>query len=71
MNSWNLELYEFKNDGMAPSKRHSTLVSLIFILNCISKTSVIKTDIIKLILLILTVCCANYGLPRHEIPVAR
>ena len=33
MNSWNLELREFENDGMAPSKRHSssTLVSLIFI----------------------------------------
>ena len=31
----NLELHEFKNDGMAPLKHPSTLVSLIFILNFI------------------------------------
>ena len=31
MNSWNLELLEFENDRLAPSKRHSTLLSLIFI----------------------------------------
>lgn len=42
MNYWNLVLREFENDGMAPSKCHSTLVSLIFIFNCISKTSVIR-----------------------------
>ena len=48
-NSWNSELREFENDGM---KRHSTLVSLIFNLNCISKTSAIRIIIIIIIIMI-------------------
>ena len=34
-------LFEFENDGMEPSKRNS-LISLFFILKCLSKTLVIK-----------------------------
>lgn len=33
--------FEFENDGMEPSKRHS-LISLVIILNCLSKTLVIR-----------------------------
>jgi len=41
MNSHNVFfLFEFSNDGMEPSKRHS-LISLLFILNCSSKAIVI------------------------------
>ena len=33
---------EFENDDIGSSKRHSTSLSLIFILNCFFKTSVVR-----------------------------
>ena len=59
MNSWGLERHKFENDDMGSAKRHSTLLSLIFIPSCTFIMSFNAKDIF------ISCRASSYVIPSH------